>query len=244
MKILALDSSAKTTSVALGDETRIIAEFSASVKLTHSQTLMPMMESLFSCTGIAPGDVDYFAVSAGPGSFTGLRIGIGAVKGLAYGSGKLCIPVSTLDALSRNLSGADGLICAAMDARCNQVYTALFDSTPGSICRMTEDSALLIDELEKLLEEQGKHKKKIFFVGDGADLCYNKLKDRVPNLFLASEPLRFQKASSVILAARDKLSADPGCAVSAAALAPVYLRLPQAQRELLAKEKAASEGAR
>lgn len=226
MNILGIDTSAKTVSVALGDDHIIRAEANATSGLTHSQTLMPMLASTLQAAGVTLSEVDCFAVSAGPGSFTGLRIGIGAVKGMAYGLDKPCIPVSTLDALARNLSGVEGIICAAMDARCSQVYTALFESTPSSLSRRMPDSALTLDEL---WEELKNVKKNIFLVGDGAQLCYNKFSPLLPNLYLAGEGVRYQRAASVILAAKEAW--DAGKAVSAARLAPVYLRLPQAERE-------------
>jgi len=241
LNILAMDSSAKATSVAVGNEKSIFAEFNAAVRLTHSQTLMPMMESVLSTAGLSLGEIDYFAVSAGPGSFTGLRIGIGAVKGLAYAAKKSCIAVSTLDALARNLPGAEGIVCAAMDARCSQVYTASFLSGESSLRRLTGDEALSIDCLGDKLEELSKITKKIFLVGDGAELCYNRLKDRLSGLTLAGEALRMERASSVLLAARDKLSQ----AVDAARLMPVYLRLPQAERmRQSAKQTEESHGER
>ena len=134
-------------------------------------------------------------------------------------------------ALSRNLSGADGLICPAMDARCGQVYTALFESTPETITRKTEDMAISIEELGKLFE---KEKKNVFLVGDGAELCYNNLKERRGGIYLASNALRYQRASGVAAAAAEL--AIRGLTVSAAQLMPVYLRLPQAERERLKKQ--------
>lgn len=234
--ILALDSSAKSASVAVGEllpggRASVLAEMNSNRKITHSQTLLPMVQSLLSCTGMALADIGAFAVSTGPGSFTGLRIGIGAVKGLSYSLDRPCVGVSTLDAIARGLPGVDGVICAAMDARCNQAYTALFDSTPGGLTRRTEDMALTLDELaEKLKNEQ----KNIFFVGDGAELCYNTFKTHLPHCWLAAENARYQRASGVLLAAAERLERGEIC--SAAALSPKYLRLPQAERERLRQQ--------
>lgn len=232
MKILAFDTSAKVTSVAAGDESSLFGEMNANAKITHSQSLMPMAKSLLDCLGMSFSDIGCFAVSAGPGSFTGLRIGIGAVKGLAFGSGCPCIGVSTLDGLSHNLPGADGIICAAMDARCNQVYAALFESGPALLRRRTEDMALTLDELQNLLQ---KEKKNIFLVGDGAELCYNYFTKKLTHVYLSPEASRYQRASGVLAAAREKWSG--GETVSAAELSPIYLRLPQAERVRLKKQE-------
>lgn len=233
MNILGIDTSAKTVSVAIGNAQSILAEANATTRLTHSQTLMPLLEAVLQSSGLVFADIDCFAVSVGPGSFTGLRIGIGAVKGMAYGAGKPCVGVSTLDALARNLPGTDGIICTAMDARCSQLYTALFDSTPERLSRRTDDAALTLSELEEQLSAVEKN---IFFVGDGAQLCYNTFIERLPRIFLAGDGCRMQRAASVILAAREK--AAVGEFLSAAELAPVYLRLPQAERELKKRQAA------
>lgn len=234
MKILAVDTSAKVAAAAIADESGILAESSINtgmaVRLTHSQALMPMIEDMLRNTNLSIGDIDGFAVSTGPGSFTGLRIGIGAIKGLAYGAKKPCAGVSTLHALAQNLCGMEGLVCAAMDARAGQVYTALFEGTANTITRLTDDMAITIEELS---EKLAGCKKNVFFVGDGAELCYNKLKESLPNLYLAAEGLRFQRASSVAVIAIEHFLA--GNTVSAAALSPVYLRIPQAERELKRK---------
>ena len=232
MKILAVDTSAKVTSVAVVDESGILAEFNSDTKLTHSQSLMPMVEAMLSCSQISLDDIDGFACAIGPGSFTGLRIGIGAVKGLAYGNHKSCIGISTLDALAYNLKGFDGIVCSVMDARCNQVYTSIFESSKDSLTSLYGDCAISIDELEKLLEN---YKKTIFLVGDGANLCYNRLEQNFDNITLSSDLIKFQKASSVGFLALERMK--NGLATTASELIPVYLRLPQAQRELLKKRE-------
>ncbi|WMJ23611.1 tRNA (adenosine(37)-N6)-threonylcarbamoyltransferase complex dimerization subunit type 1 TsaB [Paludicola sp. MB14-C6] len=231
MKVLAIDTSAKVASVSIVTETQILAEFNIDTKLTHSQTLMPMLNAALTCANISISDIDAFAVANGPGSFTGLRIGIGAIKGLSYALNKPCTPVSTLKGLAYNLIGYEGIACAVMDARCNQVYTALFEVNQTSITRLTEDTAITIDELGKNLE---KFKKNIFFVGDGADLCYNKLKSVLSNVYLTDASKKYQRAASVGFAAIEDILSNNVC--SAANLTPTYLRLPQAQRELLAKK--------
>ncbi len=232
MKILAVDTSAKVTSVAVVDENGILAEFNSDTKLTHSQSLMPMVDAMLSCSKISLDDIDGFACAVGPGSFTGLRIGIGAIKGLAYGKNKDCVGISTLNALAYNLKGFDGIICAAMDARCNQVYTSIYESSNNDMTCLYDDRAITIDELEEILKT---FKKSIFFVGDGANLCYNKLKQKLDNVFLSSDLVKYQRASSIGFLALDKLKI--GQAVQAGDLMPIYLRLPQAQRELIKKQE-------
>lgn len=232
MKILAVDTSAKVTSVAIVDENGILSEFNSHTNLTHSQALMPMINSALSCSKISLNDIDCFACAVGPGSFTGLRIGIAAIKGLAYGQNKPCVGISTLDGLSYNLKGFDGIICAVMDARCKQVYTSIHEFCGEEMTVLHEDNAIKIDELEKILEN---YKKNIFLVGDGADLCYNILGQKLDNVFLSSNLLKFQKASSIGFLALAKL--ESGQSSQPSDLMPVYLRLPQAQRELIKKQE-------
>lgn len=230
MKILAVDTSAKVTSVSIINDTQVLSEFNIDTKLTHSQTLMPMLYSALDNAKLSLNDIDGFAVSCGPGSFTGLRIGIGAIKGLSYATNKPCVGVSTLKALAYNLKGVEGIVCAVMDARCNQVYTATFNSTLSNMERLTEDEAITIDELIGRLKN---NKKNVFFVGDGADLCYNKLKECFDNIYIADIGKKYQKASMVGVCALEEFKI--GNTQTAAELSPVYLRLPQAQRERLAR---------
>ncbi|MCI9405724.1 MAG: tRNA (adenosine(37)-N6)-threonylcarbamoyltransferase complex dimerization subunit type 1 TsaB [Oscillospiraceae bacterium] len=232
MLMLGMDTSAVAASAALWEDERLIGESFVNVKLTHSQTILPMVHSLFASCGRALSQVDRFAVSTGPGSFTGLRIGISAVKGMAFCLKKDCIPVSTLEALAYNLLGQDCIAVAAMDARCQQVYTASFLVGRDSVRRLTEDAALSIQELWEWVGENS-GALPVVLVGDGAGLCYNSWKGE--KALLAPEQLRFQRASSVCAAAlrHPEEKTDP------AQLVPQYLRLPQAQRELLKKQKKA-----
>lgn len=230
MKILAMDTTAKVSTVSIVNEDKIIAEYSINLNFTHSQTIMPMCEEILKTTQTQLSEIDAFAVCTGPGSFTGLRIGISAVKGMAYALNKPCIAVSTLDALSRNTLDFDGIICCVMDARCNQVYNAIYENQNGVLEKITEDRAIILDDL---LEELKLFKKNIILVGDGADLCYNKFKDVLSNIRVASISNRYQKASSVGLVAVDKYKNN--LFTTCNDLIPQYLRLPQAQRELLAK---------
>ena len=231
MKILAVDTSAKAASAALLEDDRLIAESFVNTNFTHSQTLLPMIDGMLETAGARLAEVDAFAVSVGPGSFTGLRIGIGAVKGMAYGAGKPCVGVSTLEALALNLQGCEGILCSAMDARCRQVYTAIFEGNPKGITRLSEDLAIPLEELcEKL---QKFPEKTVFFVGDGAELCYNTIGEKLPGCVLANAASRFQRAANVARAGMKKLLAGESC--TAAELMPLYLRLPQAERERLKK---------
>ena len=226
MKILAVESSAVAASCALSEDGRLLGEFFLNVGLTHSCTLMPMIESLLRYADVSVRDVDLFAAANGPGSFTGVRIGVSTVKGLAQPLSKPCVGVSTLLSMAYNMLGTDSLICCAMDARCRQVYTALFESKDGKIVRLTEDDAVSLDALCETLRSMHR---KVVFVGDGAELCYNTFRDLLPEIELAPASLRFQRASSVAAAV---FAADDGIqTVSAEDLNVSYLRLSQAERE-------------
>lgn len=223
--ILGIDSSAITAGCALCEGDKIIAEEFLNTKHTHSQTLLPMVESMMSRAGVTLADVEAIAVTAGPGSFTGLRIGIAAVKGMAMGAGKPCIPVSTLEAIAYNLRGTDCTVCCAMDARCGQVYNALFESKNGVITRLCEDRAIkAVDLIAELDGISGR----VILAGDGAELLYKAADGRFR---LAEYPQRYQRGTGVCYAAEGKHPID------AAAVMPSYLRLPQAERERLAREK-------
>jgi len=229
LRILALDTSAKTATVAVIENSEILCNASISAGLTHSQTLLPLVESIFNAAKISLSDIDAFAVSNGPGSFTGLRIAVAAVKGMAQALGKPCIGVSTLEALAFNYSGLKGTVCAVMDARCNQVYTATFKLDKSFPERLTEDDAVPIDTLAETLKDYSD----ITFVGDGAKLCYDALKDKL-QVALAPVKLRYQDAVSVALAAENMIN-NGIKPLNASELMPSYLRLPQAERELLLK---------
>ena len=229
MKILAVDTSAKAASTAIVENGKIIAESFINTQLTHSQTMLPMIENMLKSCNVSLEEIDGFAVSVGPGSFTGLRIGISLIKGLAFSTQKGCAPVSTLEALCHNVSTV-GRICAVMDARCSQVYTATFEFDGEKYTRITEDEAISIAQLEENVKNC---KNPVIFVGDGAEMCYNKLKETCTNVLLSAENVRFQRASSVAIVA-EKMFAENNT-LSAEELTPSYLRLPQAQRERIAK---------
>ena len=224
MMILAVDSSASPASACLYDG-RIVAEYYTNTGLTHSQTLTVMIESMLKITGICPNDIDCYAVNNGPGSFTGVRIGVSAVKGMAYAAGKPCAAVSTLESMAYNSLSCNAVICSCMDARRRQVYNALFRVSDGKAERLCADRAISIEELMSELKEIGET---VILAGDGAELVYNSAKE-LNNITLAPPAQRFQRASSVALIAAEKLSR--GETLSAAALMPSYLRLSQAERE-------------
>ena len=230
--LLCFETSAKAASVALFDGQTLLGEAYQNTGLTHSQTLMVMAENLLSSCGVSPQAVDAVAVAAGPGSFTGVRIGVSAAKGFAWGGELPCYGVSTLEAMALSRSIYDGYVLAVMDARRNQVYTALFRADAGVLTRLTPDRAISLEELSqeiKILE------KPVFLVGDGSVLCYNTLQEAVPSLVLPPEHQMHQRATGVGLAALAQISAGiPG---DGATLTPNYLRLSQAERERREKEK-------
>ncbi len=162
MRILALEGSAKSASAALLEDGVLRGEFFINAGLTHSETLLPMCEALLRTLRIEVGSVERYAVSVGPGSFTGLRIAIATLKGMMAVTGRRCAPVSTLESMAYNITG-DGLVCAVMDARCAQVYNALFRVEGGTVTRLTPDRALAIEQLDCELAEYGS----IILVGDG-----------------------------------------------------------------------------
>lgn len=229
MKILAVDTTAAAASVALCDNDFLLGEYFVNIRQTHSQTIMPMAASLLKNCGLSPKDIDLFAVSNGPGSFTGVRIGVAAVKGLALPFNTPCAAVSSLEALAENLSASDAVICPVMDARRNQFYNAIFESKGNRMTRLTPDRAIAFSDLEKEISSIVLTGKKVFFVGDGAKICYNNLSAKL-NVEIAPPNLIYARASSVAKVG-NKLY-ESGKAVGAENLIPAYLRLPQAEREL------------
>lgn len=232
MKIFVLDTSSKAASAAVWEDGHLLADCWQNTGRTHSVTSLPMAESLLDGCSRTLEEMDALAVTAGPGSFTGLRIGISTVKGLAWGLEKPCAGVSTLEAMAWNLAHMDGVICCAMDARRRQVYNALFRARGGALERLCEDRAISLEELARELE--GCPDAQIV-VGDGAQLCYNDAEARGYALQMAPPHLRFQSAWGVARAALECVRRDE--LVSGAALEAHYLRLSQAERERLAKEK-------
>ena len=233
MNILALESSAAACSAALCRGGELTAQFFQNSGLTHSRTLLPMVDALLRDSGHTLEEVDVIAVAAGPGSFTGLRIGVATAKGLAWPGNKPCAPCSTLESMAWPLAHLEGrLIVCAMDARRQQVYNALFLARGGGLERLTPDRAISLAELG---EELKKYENPKIAVGDGAQLCYNTLAEQVPGLELAPRHLRQQSAWGVARAAEELIAR--GELVSGEQLVPVYHRLSQAERERLAREQ-------
>ncbi len=234
MRIFAIDCTAVAASAAIvefdenGAE-KILSSSYTNIGLTHSQTLVPMMASVFGNAGLKSDDIDFFAINAGPGSFTGVRIGVAALKGFTEFDPDNCYAISTLESLAYNYAGVkDAVICSCMDARCSQTYTACFEIKGGNVSRLTEDSAIMIEDLGEKLKSL---KKEIIFVGDGAALCYNILKEKISDCSCAPSHLLYQNAVSVSRCAfaKIRLGEKP---ISSKELLPTYLRAPQAEREL------------
>ena len=228
MKILALDSTALTATVALCEDEHLIGLYTLNSGSTQSETLLPMVESLMHMIKWDIPDIDLFACAKGPGSFTGVRIGAATIKGLAFGSDKPCLGISTLEALAHQLvglgNGAEAIFCPVMNARRGQVYNALFRVCDGKLTRLCEDRALSITELE---EELVNHSLPIYLTGDGYDITKRSMSRLSPEE--TPELLRYQNAYSVAMVALDTYRS--GVRTTDAELSPSYLRLPQAERE-------------
>ena len=222
MLILAFESSARAASVALLRDGSLVSQYSQCSGLTHSRTLLPMAEDMLKNAELSIRDVDCFAVAHGPGSFTGIRIGVSTVKGLAWAADRPCVGVSTLEAMAWHGLAAGGVICPVMDARRHQVYNALFAIRDGKPVRLCEDRPIALEELAPQVKELGAP---VFLVGDGAELTAKYFESEGIPFRMAPENLRWQSAWGVAMAALDK---TPGTADD---LLPVYLRRSQAERE-------------
>ena len=232
MLILAFETTAKAGSVALLENGKLLAESYQNTGMTHSQTLMVMAEDMLKQAGKTVADVSAVAVAEGPGSFTGVRIGVAAAKGFAWGAELPCYGVSTLESMAHTLGAWQGYICPCMDARRSQVYNALFYAEGGVIRRIREDRAISLAELGAELKTlEGP----IFLVGDGSTLTHKTLGGEIPDLILPPEHRMHQRACGVAIAAADRIAA--GAHGDANALVPNYLRLSQAERERMEKQK-------
>ncbi len=227
MLMLAFESSARPASVALMRDGELIAQYSQYTALTHSRTLLPMAEAMLKNCDVQISDVDIFAVAHGPGSFTGIRIGVSTVKGLAWASGKPCTGVSTLEAMAWNGISRGGYICPVMDARRSQVYNALFEIKNGKPVRLCDDRPVSLDDLANEIKALPSP---VFILGDGAAVTSSFLTKAGIPFETAPDNLIWQSAWGVAMAALDKTPGD------ADSLKPVYLRLSQAERERLEKE--------
>ena len=219
MKILALDSTAKTSSVAVLENDTLLGLFSVNIQNTHSETLLPMVKSILESLKLTNEDIDAYAVSEGPGSFTGVRIGVATIKGLAFGREKPCVGVSTIEALYENLADCEGIVCPIMNARRGQVYTGAFLNGE----RIIDDTCMMLDDLIPMLEEKGQP---IRFNGDGYDLVLDK---NIANFRHTPELLKYQNAFSVGKVAYKRIINSEF--TSDEALRVEYLRKAQAERE-------------
>lgn len=233
MVILALDSTAPSASAAVVKDGKLLSEMFLNVGLTHSVTLLPLVKNALELAEITVDDIDAVAVNNGPGSFTGVRIGVSLAKGIAQPNDKKCIPVSTLEAIAYPFSDSDCIIVSVMDARCRQVYGAFFESVNGEIKRLTDDDAFSFDVLA---EQIVSFSKKVILAGDGSDIAFEFLKDKNLNVSKANPSIAYQHASSVAFIAEKRLKNNENI-VSYSELVPAYLRLPQAERELKLKKE-------
>ena len=223
MKILALESSAKAASVAICEDDKLVCQYWQNSGLTHSRTLLKMAEGVLLDSGITMQNIDIVAVAKGPGSFTGIRIGVAAAKGLAWAEDKPVCGVSSLEAMAWPLADReDVVICPVMDARLKQVYNAKFLPRQGSVQRICEDRAVALDALAEEIKTDGRMH---LLVGDGAELCYASLREKLQNISIAPQSLRFQSAYGVAMASIGKKQEKADDVV------PEYLRLSQAERE-------------
>ncbi len=228
MKVLAVDTSSLVASVAVTDNMTLLGEFTLNHKKTHSQKLMILVKDLLESLDLLPQDIDLYSASSGPGSFTGLRIGVTTIKALAYASQKPVVSIPTLDALAYNIPAADALVCPIMDARNDQVYTALYKWEKNLPVKVTEYMGIHINELIQLIK--GKNKKTIF-TGDAVEKYKEQLKEAIgENCGFAVPNLLLQRASSVALMAY--VRASEGLTENCFDMVPFYLRKSQAEREL------------
>ena len=233
MITLAFDSVAKIASVALCDGERVLAQYSIDNGMTQSELLLPMAESILSSVGLSFSDVELYACTTGPGSFTGVRIGVSLIKGLAFGKNTPCVSVSSLESLAENAAGLCGVIIPVMDARRSQVYCAIFESDGKGLTRVSEDMAIPLTTLKELLEKY--EGTPIYLVGDGYGVAAAALTNLGITLCNTPEGIRGQSAASCAKVAYRKYIR--GEAIADTELAPTYLRLPQAERERLEREK-------
>ena len=227
MTILAIDTSAASISVAICKDNKIISACELNVKVTHSNTLMPIINFCLKSANLTISDINALACTYGPGSFTGIRIGIATIKGLSLPGDIPCVPVSTLEAIAYPFKDSNKIICSVMDARCNQFYNALFKSECSNLIRLTLDNALKCNEIIDILKSEYMNEQ-IIIAGDGTDLFANNC-TKITNISPANNSVKYQNAKSVALIAENKFI--NGEFLSAEELLPIYLRPSQAERE-------------
>lgn len=237
MKILAIEASGLTAGCAVAEDGRLIGEYNIQYQKTHSQTLVPMMDELRRTTELDLGTVDAIAITKGPGSFTGLRIGAATAKGIALALEKPILPVSTLESLAFNLFGVQGLVCPIMDARRQQVYTGIYEENSESVC-LREPCAIPIEELAEDLNGRGQA---VIFLGDGVPVYRDWLEENltVPHSFALGHQLYQRAGTTAVLASFLYERMGNACLASAEDFRPEYLRKSQAERQ---KEEAQRSG--
>ena len=228
MRILAIDTSGRLASCSLYEDGREVASCTRDSQMDHSRTILPLCEEMVRAQGLTFKDIDAYAAAVGPGSFTGIRIGVAAAKGLSWGGELPLCGVSTLEAMALGLGAYEGIVCPVMDARRSQVYNALFRAEGGKLTRIAPDRAISLEELGKELSALPGP---VFLVGDGSYVTHKAL----PGTVLPPEHRLHQRAAGVALAAEEKIASGESC--DGAALTPNYLRLSQAERERLEKQK-------
>ena len=240
LKILALDSSGLVASVALAEDDNLIAEYTVQYKKTHSQTLLPMLEEIVRMVEMDLSTVDAIAVAAGPGSFTGLRIGSATAKGLAFALGKPIIPVPTVDGLAFQMYGAKDLVCPIMDARRSQVYTGIYEFMPGQIGRFSYDMRVIREQcavaFDEIAEALNGLDRSVIFMGDGVPVFRERM-EQVMRVPYTAAPLHRARQSAAAVASLGRLYYEQGRTVDGAVFVPEYLRLSQAERERAEKER-------
>ncbi|MCI6654084.1 MAG: tRNA (adenosine(37)-N6)-threonylcarbamoyltransferase complex dimerization subunit type 1 TsaB [Clostridium sp.] len=227
MKILGIDSSGLVASAAIADEKNIIAEFTVNNKQTHSQTLLPMIEKVVDMSGIELEQIDAIAIAAGPGSFTGLRIGSATAKGIGLALKKPVVSVPTLEGLAYRVSVFDGIICPIMDARRNQVYTGIYKMDKGNLVCLSEQKAV---DIHEIMEELEKYDEKVIFLGDGVEVQRETIEKEFKKEYCFA-PIHLSKQSAAAVAVLGDIYFNQGKAEDAAEHKPIYLRKSQAERE-------------
>lgn len=227
MKILGIDSSGLVASAAIADEKNIIAEFTVNNKQTHSQTLLPMIEKVVDMSGIELEQIDAIAIAAGPGSFTGLRIGSATAKGIGLALKKPVVSVPTLEGLAYRVCVFDGIICPIMDARRNQVYTGIYKMDKGNLVCLSEQKAV---DIHEIMEELEKYDEKVIFLGDGVEVQRETIEKEFKKEYCFA-PIHLSKQSAAAVAVLGDIYFNQGKAEDAAEHKPIYLRKSQAERE-------------
>lgn len=236
MKILGIDSSGLVATVAIQSDDILVGEYTIHNKKTHSQTLLPMIQDMLRMAEVPVEELDAIAVAAGPGSFTGLRIGAATAKGLGQALNIPLVAVPSLEGLAYNLAGADALVCPIMDARRNQAYYGIYDVSGEKPVVVAEQDAAPIDTVLQKVRETGRE---IIFVGDGVPVFANRIAEEEGLAYrLGADNVRYQKASSVAALGRKLM--EQGKGMPAERFVPIYLRLSQAERERMEKENISS----